>query len=114
MGRNSGGLNAGWRAAMIVSAWWTGVAAVIVAIPFCVVWARMSWDSAFEIVTGTKSPFQPGLGPAGSILALVGYLLVPVVVGAVASLWFARNLQMVYGENLIEAAAGQIKKDLGI
>jgi hypothetical protein len=109
-----GGLEAGARASIRVSLWWIGGAAVVVGIPFCVVWERTSWDSAFEIVTGTRSPFQPGLGPAGSILAFAGYLLVPAAVGAVASLWFARNIQRVYGQSLIDAAAKKLKEDLGL
>ena len=109
-----GGLDVGWRASIKVSCWWLGGAAIVVGIPFCIVWGLTSWDFAFNVVMGTQSPFQPGLGPAGSVLAVAGYLLVPTAVGAVASLWFARNMQRVYGQSLIAAAGEQIKKDLGL
>lgn len=77
------------------------------------VWAQTSWDSAFNIVTGSLSPFHPGLGPWGSILAFVGYLLVPAAVGAIASLWFTRNIQRTYGGSLLAASNRQLKDDLG-
>jgi len=102
-----------WWASIKVSLWWIGGAAIIVGVPFCVVWGRMSWDIAFQIVTGSLSPLHPGLGPMGSILAFVGYLLVPAAVGAVASVWFTHNVQRVYGVDLIRAVADRVKKDLG-
>lgn len=111
--RARGGNDPFGSAAIKVSFCWMAVAAIMVGLPFCFVWKLASWDSAFQIVTGSLSPFQPGLGPAGSILAFVGYLLAPAAVGAIAALWFTRNIQRTYGGKRLAAAKAQLLADVG-
>ncbi|MGA8724815.1 MAG: hypothetical protein WB565_07215 [Acidimicrobiales bacterium] len=104
------GLKATWK----VTKWWL-IAAIVLVVPlYCIVWGLSgSWDYAFEVVTGTSSPFKmQNVGPAGGLLGFVGYLLIPVVIGAVASVWFSMNVRRVFGTDLAKQVLDQVAKEV--
>lgn len=53
---------------------WLSWAAILVLIPYAIVWGKTdSFNYAFEVLTGTGHPFNNGAGPVAAILALEGY-----------------------------------------
>jgi hypothetical protein len=92
---------------------WLSWAAILVLIPYVIVWGKTdSFNYAFEVLTGTGHPFNNGAGPVAAILALEGYLLVPVAVGAVASAWFMISVRRTYGDEQVKQVADDVRKDL--
>ena len=99
-----------WRATWKVSKRWLKILGLVVIAPFGIVWGlSSSWNYAFDVLTGTTSAFHDGVGPAGEVLAVVGWLLVPVVIGAVASVWFSMNVRRVFGSELANQVLSEMR-----
>jgi hypothetical protein len=99
----------GWGPTRQVTRNWLIVLGLIVAIPYGIVWGLSGWNYAFDVLTGTASAFHPDVGPAGEVLAVVGWLLIPVVVGAIAAVWFSLRVRKVFGTELGRQVLGEMR-----
>jgi hypothetical protein len=90
---------------------WLIILGIAVIVPFSIVWGLTSWNYAFGVLTGSASAFgQSGVGPAAAVLAVIGYLAVPVGIGAVASVWFTANVRHVFGNELASQILTEVKE----
>ena len=71
---------------------------VLAAMPSLALWwwtsNRSSSGTAYELLTGLRSPFETALetGAPGVLLSVVGFLLVPASIGGVAAIWLERGV----------------------
>ena len=83
-----GALRRWWRArhpsVRTLLAWLMAIAAVFIT-PFLFCVNRVGSAQATEVALTLTSPFQVQAGIPGVILAIVGYLAVPAIVGAIVS-----------------------------
>jgi protein-S-isoprenylcysteine O-methyltransferase Ste14 len=70
---------------------WFLALGLVTAVPFVVTALSVSFKTAFNVLTGTTSPIDSHAGIAGVVLAVVGYLMVPTVVGTLAAVLFDRQ-----------------------
>jgi hypothetical protein len=85
-------------------AWFVG-ALVVAGALFIATGLYASFPAALDILTGSASPFDEHAGVPGVMLAVVGYLLVPAVIGTFAAALFARQVERRIDRRAYEIAA---------
>ena len=70
---------------------WLSAFGLVVGGLFILTGLTSSFKTAFDVLTGTASPFKSQAGVAGVLLAITGYLVVPAVIGTLAAVFFDRQ-----------------------
>ncbi len=90
---------------------WTLAALVlVVGVPLGFVASETSPSRALDILLG----HHDGQGVWGLALEIIGYLLVPALVGAVVALLVERHIDVARTRGKMKAAVDDIKADLGL